>query len=525
LDQIQAIAQLDSVAAIQQVHAIEVNNNVAREIIGASVVQKNGAFLGEGEIVTVCDSGFDKGGNTDVHSAFTGRVIKVEKAGPSSFGNDRSSGHGTHVAGSVLGDGASTPMGGPIQGTAPRAKLIVQALEGKNAFGDIVLFPDPNVTLTELLQRAKAAGSSIHTNSWGFRWTSAGQLPYSDASRAIDEFVWKNPEFILLFSGGNNGARALIPGGPGHVGSHAASKNAITVGSSDNPHPVNPPSLGGTTAKYNATSVTRGNPSKISPFSSTGPTREGRIKPDVVAPGAVVYSARSRDTPTAVTGYGVSPDPDSWVFMSGTSMSTPLVAGSVAVAREYLTKLSKTKTPPSAALIKAVLVNGADATSDGIAKQGFGRVNLASSGITSGPAPPFDVRFIEGEVADVDGEDVYKHVIKVGDFMAEKSHNMATIKITLAYNDWPGAQLQNCVNLAVTESTTGRTYFGNQGAAQGPEESMRDKVNNVEQVVLSGIDKSSIIGIKVSVWDSMMVTNKQPFALVYKVSSRTRAAL
>jgi minor extracellular serine protease Vpr len=69
-------------------------------------------------------------------------------------------------------------------------------------------------------------------------------------------------------------------------------------------------------------------PQDISSFSSLGPTRDGRDKPDLAAPGVVLYSARSLDpyggphpTPSSVPGY------DNYVILEGTSMSAPHVAG------------------------------------------------------------------------------------------------------------------------------------------------------------------------------------------------------
>ena len=99
--------------------------------------------------------------------------------------------------------------------------------------------------------------------------------------------------------------------------------------------------------------------SNMAGFSSRGPTCEGRIKPDVVAPGVAILSAASRDPEVSLetkTRFGHSDDP-LWFFDSGTSMATPLVAGCAAVIREAL--LAGGVSTPSAALVKALLINGA----------------------------------------------------------------------------------------------------------------------------------------------------------------------
>src|SRR5262249_34667087 len=104
-----------------------------------------------------------------------------------------------------------------------------------------------------------------------------------------------------------------------------------------------------------ASDRTADNPDGIVAFSSRGPTRDRRFKPDVVAPGTYVLSARSRDTMS--TGWGVSAD-SLYMFDGGTSMATPLVAGCCALVREYLSS-QKNIDRPSAALVKAMLINGA----------------------------------------------------------------------------------------------------------------------------------------------------------------------
>jgi serine protease AprX len=121
------VAAIDQVQRIEEVPSVRLFNNVARPILQAHVVVNGTIFEGEGEIIAVNDTGFDLGSTINVHPAFAGRVLKLVALGRPNKADDPE-GHGTHVCGSVLGDGNSPTMGGAIQGTAPKAKLVVQSL-------------------------------------------------------------------------------------------------------------------------------------------------------------------------------------------------------------------------------------------------------------------------------------------------------------------------------------------------------------------------------------------------------------
>ena len=126
-------------------------------------------------------------------------------------------------------------------------------------------------------------------------------------------------------------------------------------------------------------------------FSSGGPTHDGRVKPDLVVPGDAIESAE------VITSASDSDSCDT-VVLSGTSMATPLAAGTMAILRQYFTDgyyPTGTKTLanvliPSAALLRAVAINGARALKGfdyygnpidppPSSRQGWGRLNLASS--------------------------------------------------------------------------------------------------------------------------------------------------
>ena len=107
----------DDVRHIEEVIPRKLLNSVARRVLRVPSGNPAPGSEGEGEIVAVADTGFDKGSTTDVHPAFKGRVKKLYALGRPNRKDDPD-GHGTHVAGSVLGDGVST-ADGPVRGTAP----------------------------------------------------------------------------------------------------------------------------------------------------------------------------------------------------------------------------------------------------------------------------------------------------------------------------------------------------------------------------------------------------------------------
>ena len=105
--------------------------------------------------------------------------------------------------------------------------------------------------------------------------------------------------------------------------------------------------------------MTDGSGTDVVAFSSRGPTNDGRIKPDVVAPGTFILSTRSRFIAPNHTGWAKFAPNKDYFFMGGTSMATPLVAGAIALIRQFLRTKKKIRRP-SAALLKATLIHGAE---------------------------------------------------------------------------------------------------------------------------------------------------------------------
>ena len=286
------LAAIDEVRHVEEAPVRKLFNNIARPIMNAHVVVNGTAFEGDGELVAVADTGFDLGSTTNVHPAFTGRVVKLMPFGRPGKADDPDS-HGTHVCGSVLGNGNSASMGGVIQGTAPKAKLMVQSLlDSTGGLGGI-----PN-DLHDLFAPAYNDKARVHTNSWG---STIPGLPYSQSSREIDDFVWHHQDCVICFSAGNDGIDSNADGivDEGQVGSKSAAKNCITIGASENNRPDLKLTYGAIRPNSFPHSPLFGdrmanNPSGMAAFSSRGPTKERRLKPDVVAPGTGILRPIAR---------------------------------------------------------------------------------------------------------------------------------------------------------------------------------------------------------------------------------------
>jgi subtilisin family serine protease len=477
------IGDLREVALVEEYVPPKLHNDRARELL--RIESSNPGPLipqtGDGQIIAVADTGID-----DQHPDLQGRIVGIAALGRPGDHSDPH-GHGTHVAGSVLGSGVRS--NGKYKGAAPGAQLYFQSLlDRKGGLGGLPL------DLEDLFEQAYQAGARIHNNSWG----AATRSRYTINSSEVDGFVHRRKDMLIVISAGNEGTAAVrLNSATGFVdwlsiGSPASCKNALTVGASRSDRTQG----GYSQFTYKqlwgqefpdppiADQKFSGDPEGLAAFSSRGPTDDRRIKPDVVAPGTDILSARSSIAPDANFHGGFPPDPDHYAYMGGTSMSAPLVAGCAALVREYLVKEAG-HAEPSAALLKALLVNGTTELSgiDSVAHpvgrpnfhQGFGRINLLNT-IPSPTRPDLKVFFTDN------WQQPGTWFNRTGDrtrWQVQVTGPCPELRICMAYTDLPARGLQNNLDLFV-ELPGGAKLIGNQDLPMSLH--IPDPDNNVEVV-------------------------------------------
>lgn len=220
------------------------------------------------------------------------------------------------------------------------------------------------------------------------------------------------------------------------------------------------------------------------------PDLKGRIEKVIhrvdPGPGTVVLSARSGGS---FPRYPFAGFDGRYTFLSGTSMATPAVAGAAAIVRQYY--VQERQHPPSAALLKATLVNGAawmpgELISDPSVgqpnfHQGFGRLDLRRT--LPVPGDPGGLKLV---FADVDraSDQALKREIEARSFWKRTLQVEAglPLRVTLAWTDRPDHGLQQSLDLVVV-SPSARRLPGNPRLVRAPGQKS-DHFNNLQQVVV-----------------------------------------
>ncbi|MCB1070232.1 MAG: S8 family serine peptidase, partial [Kiritimatiellae bacterium] len=519
-EQLLALARNDAVQWLETTAVLKpMNDTGKKKIRGVALQERLPQFTGKGVVIGVTDSGIDVnhqgfalqpglptglGQNTRVSYYINEASVTTDGV----IGDNN--GHGTHVAGSILGNGAlsstanSVPGSdgppyaeGQFAGMAPDARAVI--IEDFNAF-----------SYSEQVAIAYTNKARLSNNSWGasvYEYTS-DSLSWDLLVRDALPDVSGRQEFIAFFAAGNDGQGGDdgLNGSPETVGTPGNAKNVITVGAMEQRRYAN--NLSGI---YDLTDTDW----QIASFSSRGPVElyneagsDTRIKPDIVAPGVYVLSTQSKDTnpdqlinPISLSDDYKSGNVDTgtnYAFYSGTSMATPLTTGAGALFYEYYT--NKFGTVPSPAMMKAALIAGARMVNTlvyqypqatpfvEVVDQGWGRVDVLRSAQGSLIQPSDDLIMID-QSSPIQTEQFFSQQITVnpGD---------GGLKVVLTWTDPPGnpansIQLVNDLDLLVL-APGGGGYIGNRFDLDGvssrlfpvADPVLGDEHNNVEVVLI-----------------------------------------
>ncbi len=423
-----ALADLPQVQFVEEASEVTLRNNTVRWIVQSN--QSNytpyydAGLHGEGQVVGILD------GQVDVnHCSFTdtqpiGPTHRKILAYNAPLGANL---HGTHVAGIAVGDAG---VDANTRGVAYMGRLVYAGI--------------PSFTQTGVYNALSLhynQGARVHTNSWGDDGTTA----YNSLTRGIDAFSYDFEDALVLFAVTNTST----------LKNPENAKNLLAVGASFDTPNQDSHCTGG-----------------------TGPTSDGRRKPEVYAPGCGIQSANA-GTSCSTTS------------LSGTSMACPAVAGAALLVRQYYTEgyyPTGTANPadaivPSGALIKATLINSAvdmtGVTGYPSDQEGWGRIKLDETLALAGGPRQLYIQDVPNAAGLTTGQSA--------DYFVAVSDPGEKLKVTLVWTDPPataGASfaLINDLDLEVI-GPDGSHYWGNyfsggeSAAGGGP-----DTRNNVEQV-------------------------------------------
>ena len=233
---------------------------------------------------------WDGGRVRDTHNLLEDRTTQIDNPGSISS-------HATHVSGTMVGSGSQ--VNGQAKGMAPMAELLTYD------FGA----DEPEMT------NAAANGLLISNHSYGI---ASSNVPlwyigyYDSNARDIDRIVYNAPYYLPICSAGNDRQSGENPadGGYDYLTDKSVAKNNIVVA-----------------ATFEVLEYEDASDVFMSSFSSWGPTDDGRIKPDISAKGVNMYSASGGSNA-------------SYTNMSGTSMATPNVSGSLLLLQQHYNDLN-----------------------------------------------------------------------------------------------------------------------------------------------------------------------------------------
>jgi hypothetical protein len=382
------------------------------------------------------------------HADLSERVTNVNDAWP--VGD-----HATQVAGTMIGSGRLLPNR-QYRGIATNANIV--SYHSWDTVSDLRAQYDDAIRMHNI---------DIANNSWGkVEWHI-----YKDYAAALDRIVRGElgKPISMVWAAGNEG-------GWGTILCTGVAKNVVTVG------------------------ATNSDDHTLWAWSNKGPTEDGRVKPDLVAPGCESDGGSIWSTLPAPSYYGGA---------CGTSLAAPSVSGTMALILEDWRATHGSD--PLPATIKAILLHTArDLGNPGPDYvYGYGLIDGKRS-IDLVRADTLDDTIVEDMVLQQGQRDSYT---------LELAPATAELKVTLVWDDWPADPLAahalvNDLDLVVT-GPDGRRYYPwtlDPAEPNEPAQQTRtDHTNNVEQISVAQPQAGTWL---VTVWAANLPQHHQPYSLV-----------
>lgn len=456
-EQIENLARNESVQYVEDAGEVTFRNTTSRWIVQTNVNNSTPLYdlgiNGSGEIMGIID-----GLIYTAHTSFS----DTNPVGPTHrkivyAGGSGVNSHGTHVAGTAVGDAG---VFDERRGVAWGAKFAYSAIPDTSEAG-----------LYNLLVTHHNNGARDHTNSWGDDSTTN----YTNRCRAIDNFSWTYEDDMVAFAITNLTSQLKTP------------ENAKSV---------------------LAVSATLNSPSQNSnaSFGGPGPTIDGRRKPEVCTPGDSIVSSGTSNTTALAT-------------MGGTSMACPAATASAVLTRQFLKQgrifdgnaNANYAINPSGALLRALLISSSvDMTGTAgypSAREGFGRILLDNALPLPGDARRTIVRDVRNASGLTTGQST-NYTFKV-------TANSQPLRVAMTFTDFPaavGASAAAVNNLNLTVVGPAGTYLGNVFASgQSTTGGTSDAINSTEMVMR---DTPNLGTYTISVAAANVPSGPQGYALV-----------
>ncbi|MFN0152048.1 MAG: S8 family serine peptidase [bacterium] len=487
MSRVAEIAGRNDVAWVEPWYERTLDNSSAQWVMQTNVLNNRRVWdmgiTGTGQVVHTSDSGIRTTHNQFRDAAVPittfgdfpthRKIIAYQRAASATagiaFGDaPAASYHGSHTAGSAMGD--DSPFAADARdGNAKGAKIYFHDAAANT--NTITAPGDLNIMFIEAYNGNAGGAARISSNSWG----ANNNGEYDLQQMTADQFMWDHKDFLHFFSNGNAGT-------PGSIGTPGGNKNGVGAGGTNNGASAN--------TIYSGT--------------SRGPTADGRRKPTICAPATVSSANGAGDT-----GYQ---------SLTGTSMSSPTMAGATALIRQYLMDgwyptggaVGGNGFTPSGSLLKALGVASTENDMSGFTipdnNVGWGRLNADNILYFAGDARRLAL------IDDKDGLATGEFV----DYEINVSDPGLSLKIALVWTDKEGnpasgTQLVNNLDLTVTDPSAvvykGNVFSGGQSTTGGTADAL-----NVEECVRRTSPGAGVWTIRVAATNAPF--SPQPYAIV-----------